>query len=84
MKFFHYQAALVIVLVDMFITPPSSGHVFRCHWHAKIHVIHGSTLVYDVVGGSAEHALSDHALYERLGPAMERFWLAIGSADRVL
>ena len=59
--------------------PSSSGHLFKCLWHAKIHAIHGSTFVYNVVGGSAEHGLSDDALHERLDPAMERFWVTIRS-----
>ena len=64
--------------------PSSSGHVFRCHWHAKIHVIHFGAFGDYVVWGSAEHGLSHHALHERLDPVVERFWVTTSSAVRVV
>ena len=53
-----------------------SSFIFRrCDWHAKIYVIDGGAFGDYVVSCSAEHHLFDHALYERLDPLVESFWV---------
>ena len=65
-NFLHYQAALVMVLTDMFITPKLATFFSHDYRRKKIYAADGSTFGDHVACCSFDNVVSRPALHERL------------------